>query len=162
MSGQTGIDRQVRLIRFKRITSVCFFVHKRTNDKVPFAQWANGLRKIVWTSVFRLKRQHIYIYTVTKYIDRYLHSWASASRKLTAASAFRHPLFQSSTGPKKCRTASAWSSTGSVLALFVLSFQYRTDRVPDSPAFIHTHTNTYTNTDKDTEKRLGHWHGHAA
>jgi hypothetical protein len=29
------------------------------------------------------------------------HSWASASRKLTPASAFRHPLFQSGTRPKK-------------------------------------------------------------
>jgi hypothetical protein len=33
-----------------------------------------------------------------------IHRWASAPRKLTPASALRHPSFQSGTGPKKCRT----------------------------------------------------------
>jgi hypothetical protein len=28
----------------KWTTSVCFFVNKRTNDKLPFARWANGKR----------------------------------------------------------------------------------------------------------------------
>jgi hypothetical protein len=28
----------------KRITSVCFFVNKRTNDKLPFARWSNCKR----------------------------------------------------------------------------------------------------------------------
>jgi hypothetical protein len=32
------------------------------------------------------------------------------------ASAFRHPSFQSDTGPKKCQTASFYSSTGPVPA----------------------------------------------
>ncbi len=56
------------------------------------------------------------------------------------ASAFRHPLFQSGTGPKKCRTASAWFGTRSVPASLVLSFRYRTDRMPDSP---HSHIYTF-------------------
>jgi hypothetical protein len=33
------------------------------------------------------------------------HSWASALRKITLASAFRHSSSQSCTGKKKCRTA---------------------------------------------------------
>jgi hypothetical protein len=91
------------------------------------------------------------------------HSWASASRKLTAASAFRHPLFQSGTGPKKCRTASAWSGTGSVPASLVLSFRYRTDRIPDSLAFQHLYirTRTWTPTRTRTRTRtLTRTHGH--
>ncbi len=83
------------------------------------------------------------------------HSWTSASRKLTTASAFRHPLFQSSTGPKKCRTASAWFGTGSVPASLFLSFRYRTDRMPDSPTFPHLYIRTRTRTWTRTRT---HWH----
>jgi hypothetical protein len=46
----------------------------------------------------------------------FYHRWASASRKLTPASAFRHPSSQSDTGPKKCRTASLYSGTGQVFS----------------------------------------------
>jgi hypothetical protein len=35
------IDGQVRL---KTNTSVCFIINRRTNDKLPFAPWANGKR----------------------------------------------------------------------------------------------------------------------
>jgi hypothetical protein len=83
------------------------------------------------------------------------HSWASASRKLTltAASAFRHPLFQSGTGLKKCRTASAWSGTGSVPAslVFIIPVPDWSDTGQSGiPAFIHTHTNTDTDTHTHT------------
>jgi hypothetical protein len=47
------------------------------------------------------------------------HSWASASEKLTPASAFRHLSSQSGTALKKCRTASFYSGTGSVPASLV-------------------------------------------
>ncbi len=33
-----AIDGQVRLVRLQMNTSVCFVVHKRTNDKLPFAR----------------------------------------------------------------------------------------------------------------------------
>jgi hypothetical protein len=38
----------------KRITSLCFFANKRTNDKLPLheEQTVNGLRKMAWASVF--------------------------------------------------------------------------------------------------------------
>jgi hypothetical protein len=47
------------------------------------------------------------------------HRWASASIKLTPASAFRHLSSQSGTAVKKCRTASFYSGTGSVPASLV-------------------------------------------
>jgi hypothetical protein len=47
------------------------------------------------------------------------HSWASASIKLTPASAFRHLSSQSGTALKKCRNASFYSGNGSVPALLV-------------------------------------------
>jgi hypothetical protein len=47
------------------------------------------------------------------------HRWASASRKLTPASAFRHLSSQSGTGPNKCRTASLYSGTGTAPASLV-------------------------------------------
>jgi hypothetical protein len=74
------------------------------------------------------------------------HSWASALRKLTPASTFRHQSFQSSTGPKKCRIALAWSGTGHFPASLVFSFWYQTDQMPDSPAFWHLYTLTSTRT----------------
>jgi hypothetical protein len=55
-----------------------------------------------------------------KYCGKW-HSWASASRKLTPASAFRHPSSQSGTGSKKCRTASFCSGTGHVPTSLVVS-----------------------------------------
>jgi hypothetical protein len=48
-----------------------------------------------------------------------LHRWASASRKLTPASAFRHLSSQSGTGPKTSRTASLYSGTGTAPASLV-------------------------------------------
>jgi hypothetical protein len=83
------------------------------------------------------------------------HSWASASRKLTPASAFRHQIFQSGTGLKKwCRTESAWSDTGSVPApfVFVIPVPDWLD-APDSPAFRHLYTRTQTRTCTGTRTR---------
>jgi hypothetical protein len=48
------------------------------------------------------------------------HSWAMAPKTVTPASALRHPSFQSSTGPRKCRTASTQSSSGPVSDIAVL------------------------------------------
>jgi hypothetical protein len=85
------------------------------------------------------------------------HSWASASRKLTPASAFRHQYIQSGTGPKKCRTALAWSGTRLVPASFFFFIL-----VPDCsdagqsgiPAFIHSNTNTHRNMHSHTHAHL--------
>jgi hypothetical protein len=52
---------------------------------------------------------------------RFSHRWASASRKLTPALAFRHPSSKSGTGPLKCRTASLYSGTGQVPASLFFS-----------------------------------------
>jgi hypothetical protein len=91
---------------------------------------------------------------------RYGHSWASASRILTPASAFRHTQFHSGIGPKKkCRTASAGSSTAPVPASLVFSFRYRTDRMLDSPAFWHLYTWKQTRTPPRTPPRT-HTHTH--
>jgi hypothetical protein len=84
------------------------------------------------------------------------HSWASASRKLTPASAFWHQYFQSGTGPKRCRTALAWSGNGPVPASLVFSFRYRTDQMPDSPAFRHyTHEHEHPLTHAHTPMMCG-------
>jgi hypothetical protein len=41
----TVIDNQVRLVQIcKRLTSLCFFVKKRTNDKLTFVRLATGKR----------------------------------------------------------------------------------------------------------------------
>jgi hypothetical protein len=70
------MSKSVKFVQFvsKRITSVRFFVNKRTNSELPFARWANsnGLRKIARASVFRLKRQHIKI-DIYVYIYLYIH-----------------------------------------------------------------------------------------
>jgi hypothetical protein len=92
----------------------------------------------------------LYIKVVQNY-----HSWASASRKLTLASAFRHQYFQSGTGPKKCQTALAWSGTAPVLASLVFSFQYWTDRMPGSLAFQHSSIYTHEHAHKHV---LAHAH----
>jgi hypothetical protein len=58
-------------------------------------------------------------YRNADFINANYHRWASASVKLTPASAFRHPSSQSGTAVKKCRTASFYSGTGSVSASLV-------------------------------------------
>ncbi len=47
-----------------RSSLLCFFVNKQTNNKLPFAneQTVNGLRKVAWTSVFRLMSLCPYLY----------------------------------------------------------------------------------------------------
>ncbi len=91
------------------------------------------------------------------------HSWASASRKLTPASALRHQYFQSGNSPKKCRTALAWSGTGPLPASLVFSFRYRTDRMSDSLACWHLYTRTRTRTHTyDVQHEHGQEHGHEA
>jgi hypothetical protein len=62
-----------------------------------------------------------------------VHRWASASKKLTPASAFRHPSSQSGTGPKKCRTAQLNFGTG----LFPVSLIFLSP-VPDYPDAGHS------------------------
>jgi hypothetical protein len=69
------------------------------------------------------------------------HSWASASKKLTPASAFRHPQFQFGTGPKM-EDCSQLSTVPIRFRhrKFFFSLRYRTDRMPDGiPAFVSTH-----------------------
>jgi hypothetical protein len=63
----------------ERITSVCFFVNKRTNDKLrlPDEQTVNGLRKITWTSVFRIN-VYIYMYIYIYIFFTYVYSSISA------------------------------------------------------------------------------------
>jgi hypothetical protein len=56
------------------------------------------------------------------------HRWASASKKLTPASVFRHPLSQSGTGPEKSQTAQINSGT----RLFPVSLIFLSP-VPDYP-----------------------------
>ncbi len=64
----------------KRITFVCFFDNKRTNDKLRLhnEQTVNGLRKITWTSVFRI---NVYIYMYI-YIFTYIYTSISAGKYL--------------------------------------------------------------------------------
>ncbi len=68
------IDEQVRLVR---ITSVCFFVYKWTNDKLFFAWWASskwikeirlGFRFPFKTAAFKYKYKYNYNY---KYKNKY-------------------------------------------------------------------------------------------
>ncbi len=68
----------VRLIRWQAITFVCFFVNKRTKDKLSRLhneQTVYGLRKKfpgLPFSFFHLKRQHKYVYVyICRYIDIY-------------------------------------------------------------------------------------------
>jgi hypothetical protein len=39
-----GQVRWVRLVCLQKINFVCFFINKRTNNKLPFAPWANSTR----------------------------------------------------------------------------------------------------------------------
>jgi hypothetical protein len=51
------IDGQVRLVRLilsKQITSICFFVNKRTNYKIPFADEQMVTRRIKENHLFFL------------------------------------------------------------------------------------------------------------
>jgi hypothetical protein len=58
------------------------------------------------------------------------HSWASASRLMPPTSAFRHPLSQSGTGLGPHMPVLDWFRHR-----HFCSFRYRTDWMPDSPAF---------------------------
>ncbi len=62
----------------KRITSACFFVNKRTKNKLPFARWVNGLRKSAWSSVFR------FLFKTTVYIQ-YIYIFGKRNFRLFAA-----------------------------------------------------------------------------
>jgi hypothetical protein len=56
------IDGQVRLVHFQKDNFCLFFrkhSDKRQNFRLHDEQTVNGLRKIAWASVFRLKLQHI-------------------------------------------------------------------------------------------------------
>ncbi len=133
----------------------------------------NNIKLIKWCC-------KIYCHSIKQNVNVWeCHSWASALRKLMSASAFRHQFFQSGTGPKKCWTELTWSSTGPFMASLVFSFRYRTDQMPDSPAFIlmnthmNTHTNTHTNmhshmhtdlwwTGENMDRNMDVQHGHEA
>jgi hypothetical protein len=72
-----GIDGQLRLVLlvpFQTEHFICIFVNKPTNENFHLQneQTENGLGKIAWASVFRLKRQHIYIHSF-RYISIYLY-----------------------------------------------------------------------------------------
>jgi hypothetical protein len=99
------------------------------------------------------------------------HSWASASRKQTPASA---SIISVRYRTKKMRDCVGLVQYRIVSFFFIPVW---TDRMPDSPAFIHTLTHmhtpphihtprlhTHTHTDADTDQRHVHGHGyeHAA
>ncbi len=71
------------------------------------------------TSIRFLIFSHIYICSPTDTINRhfngslicFFHSWASASRLMPPASAFRHSVSQSDTGAFRYRTGSPYSGT---------------------------------------------------
>ncbi len=92
-----------------------------------------------------------------------LYCQASASRKLTPASAFRHPGFQSGTGLKNAGLHQLSPIPDLSRHRQFCSFRCRTDRMPDSPAFQHFYIqyictcSTYMHTDMQHEHKHAAW-----
>ncbi len=66
------------------------------------------------------------------------HSGASTSRPLPPASSFRHPVSQSSTGAFRTGLSPLIPVPDCFRYWHFRSLRYRTDPMPDSPAFIKT------------------------
>jgi hypothetical protein len=77
------------------------------------------------------------------------HSWASASRKLTPALAFRHQYFQSGNAPKKmpdCLGLVRYRTSPGIVSFFIPVPDWSDARQSCMPAFIHTNMNSHTHT----------------
>jgi hypothetical protein len=66
-----------------------------------------------------------------------LHSWESALRNLTPASAFRHPKIQSGTGPKNTGLRRISPVPYQFRHCKFFPFRFQSHRIPESPAFRH-------------------------
>jgi hypothetical protein len=71
---------------------------------------------------------------------RNLHRWASASSKLTPASAFRHLKSQFGTGQKNAGLRCFNPVPDQFRHRYFVSFRYRTDKMPDSPVPVFRHS----------------------